>query len=71
MDIECVRIGSVTYANKAKEILNNNGIRSKLKKISSEQEGCAYLLEMDKKFFERTVLLLREKEINFTRCDYH
>ncbi len=71
MEVECLRISSVTYANKAKETLKDNGIRSKMKKISNEQVGCAYLLEFDRRFFERATELLKEKEINFTGCDYH
>lgn len=70
MEVECVRISSVTYANKAKEILKNGGVRSKMKKISDENEGCAYLLEMDKKLFDKASLLLTENEIKFKRCDY-
>lgn len=71
MEIECIRISSVTYANKAKEILKSGGVRSKMKKVSNEIEGCAYLLEMDKKIFDKAVFLLIENEIKFTGCDYH
>ena len=69
MEVECVRISSVTYANKAKDILKNGGISSRMKKVSNENDGCAYLLEMDKKLFGKTVSLLVENEIRFTRCD--
>lgn len=70
VEVECVRIGSVTYANKAKEILKAGGIRSRMKKVSNEFDGCAYLLEMDNKLFDKAISILRENEINFTRCDY-
>lgn len=66
-----MRISSITYANKAKEILKNGGIRAKMKKISNERDGCAYLLEFDKTLFERACVILIENEIKFTRCDYH
>ena len=71
MEIECVKIGSVTYANKAKDILKSAGIRSKMKKIINEKDGCAYLLEMDKRYFEKTVSILKENEIGFERCEYY
>ena len=71
MEIECVKIGSVTYANKAKDILKKAGVRSKMKKIINEKDGCTYLLEIDKKYFDKALLMLKENEINFERCEYH
>lgn len=71
MELECVKISSITYANKAKDVLKNAGIRSKMKKVSSEKDGCAYLLELDKRFFEKANEILTKNEIKFTRCEYH
>ena len=71
MEIECVKISSVTYANKAKDILKSVGIRSKVKKTINEKDGCAYLLEMEKKHFDKAVLILKENEIGFGRCEYY
>lgn len=69
MEGECVKIGSVTYANKARDILKNAGIRSKMKKTINEKDGCSYILEFDEKHFDRVILILRENEISFERCD--
>jgi len=70
MEIECVRMGSVTYANKAVDILKNAGVRTKMKKIINEEDGCAYILEMDKTFFDKAITLLKDNKIKFERCEY-
>ncbi|MBR5272336.1 MAG: DUF3343 domain-containing protein [Clostridia bacterium] len=73
MDGKCIRIGSVTYANKAKSVLKENGFRVHIRKTSSDIDGCSYLLEVEKTNIEKTVEILRKSEIKFTvteRCDY-
>lgn len=71
MELECVKISSITYANMAKEALKDAGIRSKLKKVSGEKDGCAYLLEFDKRMLEKANEILTKNEIKFMRCEYH
>ena len=71
MDDGCVRIGSVTVANKAKDLLKRADIRSRMKKTINEADGCAYLLQFDKKHFDKAALLLKENEISFERCEQH
>lgn len=70
MEIECIKISSVTYASKAKEILKGRGIRSKTKKSISADDGCAYFLEFDKKHYEQAVLVLTQAGLRFERCDF-
>ena len=70
----CLRLGSVTYAAKAREVLRISGIRSRLRKISSEHDGCSYLLDIENAGVEKAAEILRGNEIKFTltdRCDYH
>ena len=74
MSDRCLRLSSVTYATKAKEILRASGIRSRLRKTSGERDGCSYLLDVENVGVERAAEILKGSEIKFTltdRCDYH
>ncbi len=70
---KCIRLNSVTYANKAKAVLKENGIISRMKKTSNDVDGCSYILETEKVAVERAAEILRKSEIKFLvtdRCDY-
>ena len=69
MENECIKIGSVTYANKAREILKSRGISSKTKKSISANDGCAYFIEIDKRNYEQAVVAFEAGGLRFERCD--
>jgi hypothetical protein len=59
---------SVTYAIKARKLLERNGIKSKLvKTLSNEKrQGCAYGLKFNSSEFYDTAKILRENNITYT-----
>ena len=68
MESECVKISSVTYANKAKDALKKSGIHSKIKKIITEESACEYIFEFDKKSADKAILILEKSGISFEGC---
>lgn len=69
MNIGCVRINSVTYANKVKEILKRNRIKSRMRKSVFDGDGCAYFLETDRNDYDNAIKILTDNEIRFEECD--
>ena len=63
-----VKIGTVTYAIKAKKILSRAGISSKLVKIgdSDSKGGCTYGLEFGDNDFYSAIIELRKAEIVYS-----
>ena len=41
-----IRIGSVTRAQRAKEVLEREGIRAKVIKLSEQRDGCVHAIEI-------------------------
>lgn len=68
MNNTIIRIGTVTYAIKAKKILSRNGISSKLVKLGDIHSGggCTYGLEFDNNNFYSAVIELRKAEIQYS-----
>ena len=62
-----VTVGTVTYAMKARKLLNRNGIRSKLVKLDSSKtaNGCTYGIEFPANDLYSAVCVLREAGISY------
>lgn len=69
MNVEYVRINSVTHANKAREILKRSKIKTRMRKSVIGGDGCTYFLEIDINDYDKVVKILTEYEIHFEECD--
>ena len=71
MNTEILSLGSVTYAIKAKKILLNKKIHSKLIKIDSSDKngGCIYGLKVAEKDYRETVIELKRSGISFSNYE--
>jgi hypothetical protein len=63
---ETIMIGSVTYAMKAKKLLDGIGVRARLiKKTVTSDRGCTYGLEYDSEYRLQVAMQLRQNGISF------
>lgn len=63
---ETIMIGSVTYAMKAKKLLDGVGIRARLiKKTVTPDRSCTYGLEYDGEYRLQVAMQLRQSGISF------
>lgn len=61
-----IRIGSITYAMKARRQLSHRGIRAGLIKTDGgENEGCVYGIEIPEDRLLEVVAILRESRIEY------
>lgn len=61
-----ISLESVTYATKAKRLLSQNGIASKVVKLSSTKSGgCQYGIEFDEKDYLDIALLLKNAGMKY------
>lgn len=58
------KIGSVTHARRARELLRDNGVKSNLVKTTGQSEGCAYRLEINDNDAQRAEALFRGSDLN-------
>ena len=63
-----IAVGSVTYAMKAKRILQRIRIRTKLVKIDANKSksGCTHGLEFDEEDFYSVIMELRNQGIHYS-----
>ena len=68
MDSTIITVGSVTYAIKAKKLLERSGIKAQLVKVESHKssKGCNYGIKITSALFFDTVALLRNKGIDYS-----
>ena len=59
-------LGSVTNAMKAKRALQAIGLHPFVSKISTENTGCIYVIEIERKHQFAAFAALREKGVAFT-----
>ncbi len=65
LETTALAVESVTYAIKARKLLRQAGIRSKLIKPNSRDNGCGYAIEIYKSDFLNAVAVLRKNLINY------
>ena len=65
METTTLAVESVTYAMKAKKLLRQAGIRSKLIKPNNAESGCGYAVEIDRSDFLAAVAVLRKNLISY------
>lgn len=56
--MKLIRIGSVTTAQRARELLAAKGIRARVRRLDSSAEGCTRALEVDEAQAAAAVRLL-------------
>lgn len=66
LETTALAVESVTYAIKARKLLRQAGIRSKLIKPNDNVVGCGYALEIYRSDFLAAVAVLRKNLINYT-----
>ena len=67
MNRRTITVGSVTYAHKAKRLLQQKGINSRLVKIDAARSrgGCTHGLEFDSADFYNVVMELKNAGIEY------
>ena len=65
MQKRLIKIGSITYALKAKRALSELGIKTKVQKTSSDANGCIYSLEVPEEKLFSAVSELKSLGISY------
>lgn len=68
MNRRTITVGSVTYAHKARRLLQRKGINSRLVKIDSarSKNGCTHGIELAEKDFYNVIMELKNAGIEYT-----
>ncbi|MBQ4313737.1 MAG: DUF3343 domain-containing protein [Clostridia bacterium] len=61
--MKLIKVGSVTRAVRAEELLNSSGIRAKRRKLSQAGDGCSYVITVPDSDLEIALSLLRRNDI--------
>lgn len=69
MQKKLIKIGSITYALKARKALSAIGIRTRLQKTSSDANGCAYSIEISEQQLFAVIAELKKQGISYTLSD--
>ena len=66
MNNELILIGSITYAMKAKSVLSDNGIKTRIRKLQPRnRSGCSYGLELPEGSLLTAASILRPLNIPY------
>ena len=66
MQEKLIKIGSITYALKAKKALNAIGIKPRVQKTSSDANGCAYSIVISEDQLYNVIAELKRQGISYT-----
>ncbi len=65
MEKKLIKIGSITYALKARKALLSIGVRTRLIKTSSDSNGCAYSIEFSEEQLYTVIAELKRQGIDY------